>query len=93
MSTFNSLLDQAAAADHSSAPETLADTLRKHAKELTDEGMVVLVDGLRQQRERWNTGQRKGSRELVTAKKVKVSRSRTPPPIPAGLILTKKPVL
>jgi hypothetical protein len=97
MSTFSSLLDQAgSAAAGSAAPETLADTLRKHAKQLTDEDLEVLVAGLREQRERWNAAQQRGSRERITAKKVGVSRAKKPtvPTIPAGLLATKrKPVL
>ena len=99
MSTFSSLLDQASSSGssaHSAAPETLADTLRKHAKQLTDEDLEVLVAGLREQRERWNAAQQQGSRERITSKKVGVSRTKKPtvPTIPAGLLATKqKPVV
>jgi hypothetical protein len=74
--SFNSLLEQAAA-DHSEAPETLADTLRKHAPSLTDPDMELLVGGLREQRSRWNTTQQQGSRERVTSAKVTTKPART----------------
>ena len=94
MSTFESLLAQAATS-HSDAPETLADTLRKHAQKLTDPDMEVLIAGYREQRIRWSTNQQQGSRERVTAAKVVTRAGKPkPPPIPAGLLLTKtKPVL
>ena len=96
MSTFSSLLDQASSSDHADAPATLEDTLRKHAAPLTDEDMVLLVEGMRSQRSRWSANQAQGSRERVTSKKVSVSRTKKPavPAIPAGLLATKqKPVL
>jgi hypothetical protein len=72
-STFASLLEQTAT-NHSAAPENLADTLRKHAKRLTDEDLTVLVAGLREQRTRWNAAQAEGSRKPVTSKKVAITR-------------------
>jgi len=88
MSTFESLLQQAAT-DHSTAPETLADTLRKHATKLTDPDMEVLVAGLREQRNRWNVVQQQGSKERVTSRKVITKPARTLA-IPAGLVSGKK---
>lgn len=89
MSTsFTNLLSQTGT-DHSAAPETLADTLRKHAKQLTDADLAVLVAGLREQRTRWNTAQASGSRERVTSKKVVVK-----PAIAAGAgFAIKKPII
>lgn len=71
MASLTSLLDQMSS-DHSAAPETLADTLRKHAKQLTDADLTVLVAGLREQRQRWNLAQAQGTKERVTSKKVVV---------------------
>ncbi len=73
--TFTSLLAQTEA-DHSSAPETLADTLRIRAKSLTDTDLTVLVAGLREQRQRWNTAQAQGSKELITSKKVTTKQNK-----------------
>lgn len=86
--SFNSLLEQAAT-DHSAAPETLADTLRKHAKQLTDSDLELLVTGLREQRSRWNVVQQQGTRERVTSAKVVTKPPRTLP-LPAGLVTGKK---
>lgn len=72
---FTSLLNQMGA-DHSTAPETLADTLRKHAKQLTDADLTLLVAGLREQRTRWNTAQAQGSKERITSKKVVVKKAK-----------------
>ena len=68
---FTALLNQMGA-DHSAAPETLADTLRKHAKQLTDADLTILIAGLREQRTRWNAAQAEGSRKPLTSKKVVV---------------------
>jgi hypothetical protein len=89
MASFTDLLAQTGA-DHSAAPETLADTLRKHAKQLTDADLAILVAGLREQRSRWNVVQAQGTRERVTSKKV-VTR----PAIAAevGFKIKIKPVL
>lgn len=54
----------------SNAPQTLADTLRKHAKDLTDEDLTMLVAGLREQRKRWNAAQASGTK--VTSKRAGV---------------------
>jgi hypothetical protein len=54
----------------SNAPQTLADTLRKHAKDLTDEDLTMLVAGLREQRTRWNAAKASGT--PVTSKKAGV---------------------
>jgi len=69
MTDFTNLLAQAAP-DTSNAPTTLADTLRKHAKDYTDEDLLVLIEGLREQRTRWAEAQREGSRKPVTSKKI-----------------------
>ena len=87
-STFTSLLAQTTA-DHSAAPETLADTLRKHAKQLTDADLEMLVAGYREQRQRWNAVQAAGSKERVTSKKVVVK----PAIAVEGFKLKVKPVL
>ena len=89
MASFTDLLAQTGA-DHSAAPETLADTLRKHAKQLTDADLAVLVAGLREQRSRWNAVQAQGTRERVTSKKIV-----TKPAIAAeaGFKIKIKPVL
>ena len=76
MSTFDNLLAQAAS-DHSEAPTTLADTLRKHAQQFTNADMELLVAGLREQRERWNVTQQQGTRERVTSAKVVTKPART----------------
>lgn len=86
--SFNSLLEQAAT-DHSEAPVTLADTLRKHAKQLTDADMELLVGGLREQRSRWNVVQQQGTRERVTSAKVVAKPARTLA-LPMGLVTGKK---
>lgn len=88
MADFNSLLQQAAAPNPEDAPATLAETLRKHAKNLTDDDLYVLVEGLRTQRERWNAEQRTGSRKLVKSKDVPVKP--TDFKVPAGF---KPPVI
>ena len=94
MTTFTSLLAQTEV-DHSTAPETLADTLRIHAKDLTDADLTVLVAGLREQRSRWNTAQAQGSKERITSKKVATKRA---PKKNAAVVMTsgfaiKKPTL
>jgi hypothetical protein len=76
--SLTSLLDQMNSS-HSSAPETLADTLRKHAKDLTDTDLTMLVSGLREQRERWNLSQAQRSKERVTSKKVVVKKGGAAP--------------
>lgn len=68
MADFTTLLNQTTT--HQSS--TLTDTLRKHAKDLTDQDMEVLVAGLREQRQRWNIAQASGSKERVTSKSVQV---------------------
>lgn len=89
MASFTDLLAQTRA-DHSAAPETLADTLRKHAKQLTDADLTILVAGYREQRSRWNVVQAQGSKERVTSKKI-----ITKPAIAAGtgFSIKIKPVL
>ena len=89
MASFTDLLAQTGA-DHSAAPETLADTLRKHAKQLTDADLTVLVAGLREQRSRWNVEQAQGSRKLVPSKKIV-----TKPAIAAGagFAIKTRPIL
>jgi hypothetical protein len=72
MTSFSNLLAQTTQAPPTDAPQTLADTLRKHAKDLTDEDLTMLVAGLREQRTRWNAAQASGSRERVTSKKIPV---------------------
>ncbi len=74
-STFTSLLNQTVS-DHSTAPETLADTLRIHAKQLTDADLTILVAGLREQRQRWNAAQAQGSKTLITSKKIATKRNK-----------------
>ena len=89
-SSFTSLLAQTAS-DHSAAPETLADTLHKHAKQLTDADLEILVAGLREQRTRWNAAQAEGTKKLVKSKQIV-----TKPAIAAGAgfaIKTPKPIL
>lgn len=86
---FTSLLAQTGA-DHNAAPETLADTLRKHAKQLTDADLTMLVAGLREQRARWNTAQAQGIKERITSKKVTVAK----PTVTLGAGFTiKKPTI
>jgi hypothetical protein len=52
--------------------DTLHDTMLKHAKEWTEEDLVQIVAGLREQRERWNAEQSVGSRKRVPSTKVAV---------------------
>jgi hypothetical protein len=66
---FTNLLTQTTQTPPTDA-QTLADTLRKHAKDLTDEDLTMLVAGLREQRTRWNAAQASGTR--VTSKKAGV---------------------
>lgn len=95
--TFTNLLNQTTQdneALHTSAPETLADTLRKHAKSLTNEDLTVLVAGLREQRTRWNAAQAQGSKTLVTSKKIPAKRKKARAIIPLSSGFTiKKPIL
>jgi hypothetical protein len=72
MTSFTNLLAQTIQTSSTDAPQTLADTLRKHAKDLTDEDLVILVAGLREQRTRWNAAQASGSKKRVTAKKIQM---------------------
>lgn len=71
MVNLTSLLAQAPL-DHEGRTETLADTLRKHARDLTEADLLVLVTGLREQRTRWNAVQAAGSKERVSSKKIAV---------------------
>jgi hypothetical protein len=68
--TFTNLLAQTTQTPSTDTPQTLADTLRKHAKDLTDEDLTMLVGGLREQRKRWNAAQASGTK--VTSKKAGV---------------------
>lgn len=88
--SFTNLLDQTVQAN--AAPsETLADTLRKHAKQLTDEDLTVLVAGLREQRSRWSTAQASGDKKLVTSKKIPAKRKNANVSLTSGFAI-KRPV-
>ncbi len=89
MASFTDLLAQTGA-DHSAAPETLAETLRKHAKQLTDADLTILVAGLREQRQRWNTAQAEGSKKLVTSKKIVTKPAIA---VGGGFAIKTKPIL
>lgn len=88
--SFTTLLNQTTQLSDA-APETLSDTLRKHAKALTDEDLTVLVAGLREQRSRWNLAQAQGSKERITSKKVAAKR-KPQVALTSGFTI-KKPVL
>jgi len=50
--------------------ETLDETLKRKAEEWTPDDIEAIIAGLRDQRERWNLEQQKGSRKRVTAKNI-----------------------
>ena len=50
---------------------TLNELLSSVASEWTPEHRLALISALRDQRERWNSEQAKGSRKRVTAKQIK----------------------
>lgn len=76
MTDFTNLLAQITSS--SAECTTLADTLRKHAKDYSDSDLEILVSGLRTQREQWNLAQRQGAKTRITAKSIKVE-------VPTGL--------
>lgn len=88
MISFTNLLSQTTQAPPTDAPQTLADTLRKHAKNLTDEDLTMLVAGLREQRNRWNAAQASGTR--VTSKKAGVKAAQVKL---SGFAIKQKPVI
>lgn len=51
--------------------DTLNELLSKSAKDWTDPEILSLIEGLREQRARWNTEQSAGSRKRVPAAKIK----------------------
>jgi len=55
--------------------DTLNELLAKSAKDWTDPEILSLIEGLREQRARWNAEQSAGSGKRVPATKIK-----TPPP-------------
>ena len=56
--------------------ENLNELLSKSAQEWTDNEIIQLIAGLREQRERWNQEQSAGSKKRVTAAKVEVKESK-----------------
>lgn len=87
--SFTNLLSQTTQAPASDAPITLADTLRLHARDLTDKDITTLVAGLREQRVRWSANQASGNKERVTAKKIKAKQ----PQVQLNGFTLKKPTL
>jgi hypothetical protein len=51
--------------------ETLNATISRAAEEWTTQDLLTIVEGLREQRARWNTEQLAGSRKRVTSKQIK----------------------
>ena len=49
---------------------TLNETIAKKAEEWTKSDLESIVAGLREQRERWNAEQQKGSRKRVSSKQI-----------------------
>lgn len=88
MTDFANLLKQTINTTQSDAPRTLAETLRLHARDLTDEDLTMLVAGLREQRTRWNAAQASGTK--VTSKKAGVKAAQVQL---GGFTLKQKPVL
>jgi len=88
MADFTNLLNHSPL-DHSDRPQTLEETCRRSAKDLTDTDLLILVKGFREQRERWNQEQIANTHKRVSSKKVQVSAK-----IPPGLKLRiKKPII
>ena len=52
--------------------ENLNELLSKSAQEWTDEEVIQLIAGLREQRERWSQEQTAGTKKRITASKVEV---------------------
>lgn len=74
MTSFTNLLSQTVQSSPTDAPQTLADTLRKFAKDLTDEDLTTLVAGLREQRTRWSAA--KAQDIPVTSKRAGVKAAQ-----------------
>ena len=72
---------------------TLTDTLRKHARQLTDADLLILVAGLREQRTRWNAAQATGSRERISSSRVsrEAAPKALPPQAPTGFKIKVRP--
>jgi len=52
--------------------ENLNELLSKSAQEWTDEEVIQLIAGLREQRERWSQEQSAGTKKRITTAKVEV---------------------
>ena len=50
--------------------ETLDETLKRKAEEWSPDDINAIIEGLRNQRERWNLEQQRGSRKRITAKSI-----------------------
>lgn len=87
--TFTNLLNQIDI-DHSTRPVTLEETLRRNAKELTDEDFLLLITAFREQAAQWRENQRIQSKARVTAKQITIGGKK----VPKGLkVKIKTPVL
>lgn len=56
--------------------ETLNEIIESEAGKWTDQDILALIAGFREQRVRWNTEQSAGSRTRVPAKKITVSKKK-----------------
>ena len=58
------------------ASESLNETIRRAAEEWSRADLELIVQGLREQRSRWNAEQAAGTRKRITSKQIKPETSR-----------------
>jgi len=57
--------------------ELLNETIARAAEDWSDETILIIISGLRAQRDRWNVNQASGSKARVTSKKIPVKKKQS----------------